>query len=151
MIISQTYARVNNKSPEQVFNWWLNLDSEKYCQWFPDHINWIWKGKKPENENNLGRKVFIHEMVDGFEFKFDGKLVEVEPNSFLLFKHSFLPLSFSFQFEPSENGTDVIFTLNAGFKGMLGWIFDPIIRVLNGKNLKKSHVVEEHKMLESIL
>jgi hypothetical protein len=89
--------------------------------------------------------------VEGYEFKFHGKLSEMEENSYLRFKHRFLPMSFSFLFNHHEKGTEVIFTLNVGFNGLLGWLLDPIINLTNGKNLKKSHVIEEHKLLENIL
>lgn len=151
MITIQTQAEVNNKSPKQVFDWWLNLDSEKYCSWFHDHKAWVWKRERPENGTNLGRKVFIHELVEDFEFRFHGKLADMDENRYLLFKHSYLPLSFSFHFEPSDTGTRVVFTLNAGFRGFIGWLTDPIIRFTNRKNLEKSHVAEEHKLLENIL
>ena len=83
MIIITTKIEIKGKTPEQIYNWILNLDDEKYKKWH--HTYKAWKTIK-RTPNEMGSIVYLDEQFNQFRLKHTGKLVEVKPNRFLFYK-----------------------------------------------------------------
>jgi len=72
-------------SPEEIWNFFLNLETN-YIDWHPkDHIKFEWIGRPMET----GTKWYAEEMVHEHLFKLKGKVGEVIPFRKIVFKYSF--------------------------------------------------------------
>jgi len=94
-----------NTSPENIWNFFVNLE-ENYIDWHPtDHVKFEWIGKPMETGTNW----YAEEMVHGHLFKLKGKVGEVVPLKKIVFKYSF-PISlvspkFEWLIEPKDSYT----------------------------------------------
>ena len=77
-----------NSSPEEIWNFFINLE-KNYIDWHPtDHIKFTWLGKPMET----GTRWYAEEMVHGHLFKLKGTVGEVIHLKKIVFKYSF-PIS----------------------------------------------------------
>lgn len=136
-------------SPEEIWNFFINLE-KNYVVWHPiDHKKFIWTGKAMEQ----GTKWYAEEIVHGHLFKLKGKVGEVIPYRKIVFKYSF-PISlvspkFEWIIDPVDSGS--VFTaisyLNAGdlflklAKKEMDWKLEAT----------KKHTKEEGENLKKIL
>ncbi|MCD4718810.1 MAG: hypothetical protein K8S13_02990 [Desulfobacula sp.] len=81
--------------------------------------------------------------------------MNIKKDSYLSFKHTFFPLSFSLTFDAVDNGTRVTWKMDAGFSGILGKILDPFLNSILSSESKKQliykHIAEEHQLLETLI
>lgn len=153
MITFTTTVEVNGKSPDQIYDWILNLDNDKYKRWHPAHKEWKTIKRTP---NEIGSIVYLDEQFNHFRLKLTGELVEVKPNRFLLYKYkSLIPGYLSLAFESTNRGTRVIHKTGIGCKGLLGKIIDWTLRKLYFtrafEEALEKHAKEEFRNLEEII
>ena len=138
-----------NSSPEDIWNFFINLE-RNYINWHPtEHLKFKWIGKPMET----GTKWYAEEMVHGHLFKFKGTVGRVIPFRKVVLKYSF-PISmvspkFEWEIEPKDSVS--IFTatsyLNAGnlfiklAKKEMDWKLEAT----------KKHTKEEGENLKKIL
>lgn len=145
MLILKTEIDIN-RSPEYVYNWVIDLDNNKYCNWHPDH-------KLYYRHND---KVQLEEKVDSQTIKLKGRLVSDIPNKELRYRghSSIMPIYLSLNFEESTNGTRLINEIGIGFNGPLGVISDFLIRKFykwdSMREKYTKHLYEEWTNLETI-
>lgn len=145
MIILKTEIDIK-KSPEYIYNWVVNLDNDKYCNWHPAHKLYC-----HENDN-----VKLEEKIDNQTIKLKGRLVTQIRNKELKYKGhtSFMPMYLSLNFQESSVGTRLINEIGIGFNGPLGVISDFLIcKVYKWDSMKEKytkHLREEWTYLEII-
>ena len=154
MIKIETKFDIENITPHEVFQWWLNLDNRKYTRWCPEHKQWKWKTK--ENDKiTVGDTLILKEKIDKYNLGFIGKLTQLRLNEYLQFKHSFLPIEISFLFSPTEKGANVHYQLKIGFSGFLWRLIDLLLKWLYlNKNFELTlinHVQKEHRLIRKML
>lgn len=66
MIIITTKIEIKGKTPEQIYNWILNFDDEKYKKWQPAHKVWRTIKRTP---NEMGSIVYLDEQFNQFRLK----------------------------------------------------------------------------------
>lgn len=153
MITFTTTVEVTGKSPDQIYDWVLNLDNDKYKRWHPAHKEW--KGIK-RTSNEIGSIAYLDEQFNHFRLKLTGELVEVKPNRFLLYKWK-SPISgyLSLAFEPTNTGTKVIHEVGVGYGGLFGRIIDWVLRKFYltkaFEEALEKHADEEFKNLEELV
>lgn len=153
MITFTTIVEVTGKSPDQVYDWVLNLNNDKYRRWHPAHKEW--KTIK-RTHNEMGSIVYLDEQFNHFRLKLTGKLVEVKPNRFLLYKWKSLISGYlSLTFESTNTGTKVTHEVGIGYKGLLGKIIDWLLRKFYltkaFEEALEKHAKEEFRNLEEII
>lgn len=153
MLVFTSEIEVNGKTPEQIYNWFINLNStDEYKKWHPEHVEW--KTKK-RTSNGIGSVIYFDEWIGKFRMKLTGELVETEPNRLFVFKLKGLPAYLSLALEPTKNGTKVIHVVRFGYKGALGAVLDFLLKLLPiYKSFKREldrHAHEEFKNLERLL
>jgi len=136
-------------SPEEIWNFFVNLE-QNYIDWHPiDHKKFIWTGDPMVS----GSKWYAEEIVHGHLFKLKGTIGEVIPHRKIVFNYSF-PISlvspkFEWKIEPQNSSS--IFTavsyLNAGD------LFSKMAKKEMDWKLKatKRHTKEEGEYLKKIL
>jgi len=153
MRIIKTNVDIKDVWPDQVFKWLLSLTNKRYTEWHPAHKKWRWKTKQ-ENQIEVGDKLIFSEKVERFNLRFPCKLTKMEPNTYLQFKHKYLPVCHSFLFKQTEIGTAVNFELKIG-KRKFGSFVDFWLRKIypdpEFSSALIKHVQEEFKLLEHIL
>lgn len=127
-------------SPEEVFNWFRDLD-KNYTAWHSDHIKWTF-----EEGFREGARCQYWERLHGDLHKARAILVRIEDNRLIEFRHLF-PISMvcpggSFVFERTTNGT--MFTVTLVFRA--GRFFS----MLAGRRVEavKRHMKEESQNLK---
>lgn len=155
MMTFTTTVEVAGKTPEQIYDWILNLDNEKYKQWHPGHKEW--KTIK-RTSNEIGSIVYLDERFDHIRLKFTGEVIEAKLNSFLLYKlKSPIPIPgyLSLSFKPTKTGTKVIHEVGVGYEGLFGKIVDWFLRKFyltrSFEKALEKHANEEFKNLEKLL
>ena len=153
MVIITTKIEIKGKTPEQIYNWILNLDDEKYKKWHPAH-----KAQKTIKRtlNEMGSIVYLDEQFNQFRLKLTGKLVEVKPNRFLFHKWKSLISGYlSLAFESTNTGTRVTHEVGVGYKGLLGKIIDWLLKKFYltkaFEEALEKHAEEEFKNLEVLI
>ncbi len=150
MVTYKTTVNIKEKSPEEVFNWWMNLNHDRYTNWHKEHLfrNWQIKDNK---KNKLGAKVKFGEKINGYIIKFNGKISALKPNELIQFKHAFFPVTVYFIIKPADNGCSFYYELNIGFNGLFGKFFDLIIyRFFPKDKFGKSLIQHVHEENTSI-
>ena len=153
MIIINTKIEIKGKTPKQIYYWIFDLDDKKYKKWHPTHREWKTIKRTP---NEIGSIVYLDEQFYHFRLKLTGELVEVKPNSILLYKLK-SPISgyLSLSFELTKIGTMVIHEVRVGYDGMFSRIVDWFLRKLYfTKSFEKAleeHTNEEFKNLEMLI
>lgn len=155
MITFTTTIEVSGKAPDQIYDWILNLDNDKYKRWHTAHKEW--KTIK-RTSNEIGSIVYLDEQFNHFRLKLTGELVELTPNRFLFYKgkgNLFIPGYLSLTFEPTNAGTKVIHKIGAGYKGLFGKVIDWLLRKFYltkaFEEALEKHAKEEFKNLEKLL
>ncbi len=136
-----------NSPPEDIWNFFINLE-KNYIDWHPeDHKMFKWIGKPMES----GTKWYAEEMVHGHLFKLKGTIGKVIPFNKIVFKYSF-PISLvspRFEWIVEDLNSTTSFTarsyLNAGglfyklAKKEMDWKMDATKKHTKqeGENLKK--------------
>ncbi len=153
MRIIKTNVDIKDVRSDQVFKWLLSLNNKKYTEWHPAHKKWRWKTKH-KNQIDLGDKLIFCEKVERFNLRFSCKLTKMESNTYLQFKHRYLPVCHSFLFEQTEIGTTVNFELRIGNKKFGSFIDFWLRKIYPHPEFSSAlikHVQEEFKLLEHIL
>ena len=78
MVIYKTIVNIKEKSPEEIFNWWMNLNHNRYTNWQKEHLFRNWK-IKDNTKNKLGAKIKLGEKINGYIIKFNGKISDLKP------------------------------------------------------------------------
>jgi len=153
MLTFSTEIFIKGKSPQQIYDWMLELDDEKYKRWHREHLEW--KTLK-RTEDVVGSTIFFDEWIGKLRFKFKGEITEAEPNRLLVFKlKHFPPAYFLLRFEPADGGTKVVHEVGFGFKGVLGAVFDALLKLTPlfkyfAREMER-HAQEEFKNLEKVI
>lgn len=155
MITFTTIIEITGKSPNQIYDWILNLDNDKYKRWHPAHKEWKTIKRTP---NEIGSIIYLDEQFNHFRIKLTGELVDLAPNRFLFYKgrnNLLIPGYLSLSFEATNAGTKVIHEIGAGYKRLLGKIIDWFLRKFYLTKIfeeaLEKHAKEEFKNLEKLL
>jgi len=153
-MIAITYEnRIQGKTPEQLYDLFLNLTPEQHRQMHPRHHK-EWRVIK--RTGGVGTIVYGHEEFEGFTFKGPAVVSETQPGRLVVYrgKQKFLPLSMSFSFYPTDIGTKLVSIIEIGYEGRFGNIIDLLVRrfYLTDRLLiaHQRHVDEEFKHLETM-
>lgn len=154
MVIITTKIDIKGKTPEEIYNWILNLDDDKYKKWHPRDHKEFKIIKRASDE--IGSIVYFHEQFNSFVLKIKGELIKIKPSSLLVYKwKSFIPGYLFLSFETTKEGTLVTHTLKIGYVGMIGKITDWLMKKFYfAKHFEQAlnrHAEEEFKNLEKII
>jgi hypothetical protein len=153
MITLTAKIEIEGKTPEQIYKWLIDLDNEKYRKWHPDHREWRIIRQTPDI---IGSVVYFDERFNHFRLKLTGKLIELKPDEYLLFKlKSPVPAHLSLTIKATRKGTSVTHEVRAGYDGGFGKITDWFLRKLylpkEFEEALAKHAREEFKNLERLL
>jgi hypothetical protein len=152
-IILTTEILVLGKLPNDIFDYMLNLDKEKYLKWHEkDHLDY--KLVK-QTTDTLGSIFYFDENIGGkLRTNYNWELVELETNKKLRMKAQyFIPIYLLLTFDKQTNGTLVTHELKIGYKKnkALNWLIKKIKFGSKNKILVHEHAIEEFKNLEHLI
>lgn len=153
MIVITYKNTIRGKTPEQLYNLFLNLTPEQHRQMHPQHHK-EWRVIK--RTGGVGTIVYGHEEFEGFTFKGHAVVSEAQAGKLIAYrsKQRFLPLLMSFSFHPTDTGTKLVSTIKIGYEGGFWNIIDWLVRrfYLTDRLLgaHQRHVDEEFKYLETM-
>lgn len=146
---------IKGKSPQQIFDWMLNLNQERYLEWHPTAHKSYRRIK--ETENFVGSIIYFEETLGDFRVNYKWEVVDLKTDNLILMKAKiFYPVYLSLSFLATNKDTEVIHQLRIGFsfKG-LEKIFDWFVRkfIFTEKKIGalERHAMEEFKNLENII
>ena len=139
-----------NITPEKIWDFFKNIDTN-YTTWHPkDHIKFTWTGGKPLEE---GSTCYAEQYVMGKPTKYNATLTEIIPNRKIVFKWSY-PVSLmspkiEWLIEPKNSHT--IFTAITHMRA--GHLFKKLFKKSMNKLIAEHdrHVAEGRKNLKKIL
>jgi len=127
MITLSTTIEIKGKSPQQIYDWMLDLDDGKYKRWHREHLEWKTLKRTPDV---VGTEVFFDEWIGRLRFRFRGKIAEAIPDRLLKYELKYpIPAYFSIELEPQQSGTRVIHTVGFGYRGLAGRLLDVAFRI----------------------
>ncbi|UCE92192.1 MAG: SRPBCC family protein [Methanobacteriota archaeon] len=132
-----------NASPEDIFDWFENLD-KNYKEWHQDHVKWVFL-----NGFHEGSKCYCEELMHGRLHKMKGRITKLRKNRLVEFEFSF-PTSLicpggSFIIEPEGMGSTFTATLSFRLTG----VFSRFAK--KRMDSVKNHMKEEGQSLRRIL
>ena len=152
-IFLTTEILVIGKSPNDIFNYMLNLDKDKYIKWHEkDHIDY--KLIK-QTTDTLGSIFYFDENIGGkLRTKYNWELFEMTTDNKLLMKAQyFIPIYLLLTFDKKTNGTLVTHQLQIGYKRniVMNWVIKTVKFGSKNQILVHEHAIEEFKNLEHLI
>ncbi|GAA6767672.1 hypothetical protein AAFH68_36220 [Flavobacterium sp. CGRL1] len=143
------------KSTNLIYEFLLNLDKEKYCQWHSAHKDFA-VIKRTEQE--IGSILYFKEIVDQTVVNFKWRIIEITENKLVKMQAIyFYPVYLTIGLENiSKNVTIVHHNLHIGFKIKFlnlipDWIIGNTLFSLRKRKSQQKHAIEEYKNLEYLL
>jgi len=154
MINCKTVVNVKERSAEQVFDWIVKLNQERYLLWHPDHIRYE---VRKRNESYLGSVVYYEQEVGRSGENFHWQVVEVVENERILYKAQFIyPIHLLLEMKDTEHGVEITHDLQLGYVGgIISRLLDGIVKRFmfteQDQKINDEHVKEEFKILEKLI
>ena len=156
-----TYAMTNyitkieilGKKPNQIFDFMLSLNKEKYLNWHPEHKDFAVIN---QTENKIGTVFYFYEKMDKLTVKYKWEVVEFTQNHKVVMKAKyFIPIYLTLTFDETENGTLVTHDIQLGYKkktiGIIDWVIKSFVFTKSKELSNERHAIEEFKNLEKII
>ncbi len=155
MINIVTRIFVKKKTSEQIYNWLLNLDHEKYIKWHPTaHKDYR---RIYINKNITGSVFYFDEFIGKLHINYEWEIIKTKQNKLIATKaKSIYPIYLIISFEDMFGGVEVTHDLRIGFK--LFGVEKPLDIIANNFVLTSrqrqsinQHAKEEFTNLEHLL
>ena len=148
-----TKIEILGKKPNQIFDFMLSLNKEKYLNWHPEHKDFAVIN---QTENKLGTVFYFHEKMDKLTVKYKWEVVEFTQNHKVVMKAKyFIPIYLTLTFDETENGTLVTHDIQLGYKkktiGIIDWVIKSFVFTKSKVFSNERHAIEEFKNLEKII
>jgi len=154
-MITITYNNeIKRKTPEELYNLFLNLTPMQHRQMHPGHHK-EWKLIK-QTPSGVGSVFYGHEEFEKYTLKGTTVVVEARPYELIMYKskQKLIPVYMYFSFELTNVGARLISSVKIGYTGRLGKLLDWFVKkfYVTDQFLKahKKHVDEEFKYLETM-
>ncbi|OHT46600.1 hypothetical protein [Flavobacterium tructae] len=143
------------KNKALIYEFLLNLDKEKYCQWHPAHKEFA-VIKRTEKE--LGSILYFKEIVDETTVNYKWRIIELTENKLIKMKALyFYPIYLTIALESiSQNKTIVHHYLEIGYSIkflnlIIDWAVGHSLFSLKKRKSQQLHAIEEYTNLENLL
>lgn len=152
MLTATTIIDVNGVEPEQIEDFFLTLDKEKYLDWHPEHIDYKMIRL---TDDIIGSEIYFKEKFDKLLIDYTWKIISYTPGRSLTLKAKyFYPIQLYLSFDQNANGTTVLHAISLGFEGFGSKLFDAVISktMFTTADLRSNerHAIEEFKRLKTI-
>lgn len=152
MITIVTKIFVNKKTPEQIYNWLLNLDYERYIQWHPTaHKDFK---RIYINKNITGSIFYFDEFIGKLRVNYKWEIIKTKQNKLIFTKaKSVFPIYLLISLDNMFGGTEVTHDLRIGFKfigiaNLVDLFANSFILTFREKQAIHQHAKEEFTNLE---
>jgi hypothetical protein len=139
---------VNGKTPQELYEFMLNLDKKKYLDWHKDHKDFKIIKQEPAI---VGSIFYFEEYVGKTKVNYDWEIASLKPNEKIILKAKYfyditLELIFT---ESGKNNTVVTHNLKFGSgNGFSDYFVKKIFLTETFRKVMQKHAEEEFKALE---
>jgi hypothetical protein len=153
MIIVKYENEIRGKSPDTIYNLFLNMTPEKHIQMHPIHHK-EWRVIKKSTQG-VGTIIYGHEEYGGYRLRGKAHIIKAIYPKLIVYKQSrIVPILMIFYFKSIIGGTKLISILKIGFNNkymcFIDWIIKKIFLTERFLLTHLQHVNEEFKNLESM-
>jgi hypothetical protein len=147
-IESNTAVTVHNKTPEQIYNFLITLNPEKYLKWHPEHTEFKAVRINPEVTGSI---FYFNDLINGEKVENNWTVIEAVKSKKLLMQSSKNSVGMTIKIELTQDGNNTLVNhqLKVG-KGFMSWLVKLFFTEKMIKDLQR-HVKEEFTNLEWLI
>ncbi len=156
MITLKSVVKVKGTTAKDLYHFMLICDDEAYNQWWEGtHLRWTTVKRFPDHIGNI---IYSEQILCG-HMDIGGCVIRrLTPHREMLYQirrgNFNLPVWLTLKFTDIPGGTEIQHIVEAGYKGILGFIFNPIFKSAMNERydaIMDDHVHEEFHRLARLL